>query len=48
MSRITIDDVIFECELMASDKCNGEAVVKYKLIVKWLKELKEIKEGIHE
>lgn len=41
---MTIDDVIFEFELMANDKCNGEKRKNYKQISDWLKELKILKE----
>lgn len=41
---MTIDDAIFEFELMASDKCNGDKRKHYKQISEWLKELKELKE----
>ena len=44
MNRMTIDDAIFEFELMASDKCNGKNIDKYKQISEWLKELKMLKE----
>lgn len=44
MEKMTIDDAIFEYELMASDKCNGENRKKYKQISDWLKELKMLKE----
>lgn len=46
MEKMTIDDAIFEYELMASDKCNGESQKKYKQISEWLKELKALKEKI--
>lgn len=39
-----LEDIIFEFELMASDKCNGSKTKKYKQISDWLKELKELKE----
>lgn len=45
MEKMTIDDVIFEYELMASDKCNEPNCLKYKQISDWLKELKELKEN---
>lgn len=44
MKKMTIDEVIFEYELMASDKCNGESRSMYKQIAGWLKELKALKE----
>ena len=43
MDEMTIDDAIFEFELMASDKCNGNERKKYKQISEWLKELKTLK-----
>ena len=43
MNQMTIEDAIFEFELMASDKCNGIKREKYKQISEWLKELKELK-----
>lgn len=50
MEEMTIDDVIFEYELKASDKCNGDKRYKYKLIFEWLKEYKKLceKEKIDE
>lgn len=47
MKKMTIDEVIFEYELMASDKCNGENRKKYKQVSEWLKELKILKEHMH-
>ena len=44
MDEMTIDDAIFEFELMASDKCNGDKRKHYKQISEWLKELKKLKE----
>lgn len=44
VKKITIDDAIFEFELMASDKCNGEKRIIYKQISDWLNELKMLKE----
>lgn len=41
-----IEDAIFEFELMASDKCNGDNCEKYAQIAEWLKELKELKKGL--
>ena len=46
MKTMTIDDAIFEYELMASDKCNGYNQEKYKQIADWLKELKTLKENV--
>ena len=44
MDEMTIDDAIFEFELMASDKCNGvKRKQQYKQISDWLKELKTFK-----
>lgn len=41
-----LEDIIFEFELMASDKCNGSKTKKYKQISDWLKELKELKKEV--
>ena len=35
-----LDDAIFEFELMASDKCNGNRCADYKQISEWLKDYK--------
>ena len=43
MEGYTLEDAIFEFDLMASDKCNGKNRGKCEAIAEWLKELQAMK-----